>query len=336
MPNSSDHSAAATPLHLLTGFLGSGKTTLLQRVLTNTTERIAVLVNEVADMPIDERLLADYDEDVLALPGGCICCSLRDDVHAAVARLRSFAPDRIVLETSGLTDPAPLLGAFTDDARFAATVRLSGVIAVVDGERFEALLDDEPEVRRQLDRCDRVVVSKADVAPHRVAAVRERLADAAPGRAVHVPGAAGPDLDWLFAAPTFDGAFDAWLRAPADVGDGEPAHGAVTTHSLRSETPVDVDALQLWLRLAAQLDGPRLLRFKAILRCARTGNAFVLQSAGRSVSPPLRLAAPPADLAGAEVVLLERGLPPRAREQTLAALHQAMAAPLRADESSPT
>ncbi|MCB9879250.1 MAG: GTP-binding protein [Planctomycetes bacterium] len=318
MPNATSSPAAATPLHVLTGFLGSGKTTLLQRVLAKTTERVAVLVNEIAQLPIDERLLAGYDEDVLALPGGCVCCALRDDLHEALARLRAFAPDRIVLETSGLADPAPLLGALTDDARFAAAVRLAGVIAVVDCERLEVLLDSEPEARRQLDLCDRVVVAKADLAPHRLDAVRERMAASAPGRDVRVFGDGDPDLRWLFAEPTFDGAAGGWLHAPTD-------HGAATAHCLRSEAPVDVEALQLWLRLAAQLDGPRLLRFKAVARCARTGSAFALQSAGRSVSPPLRLAAAPRDVTGAEVVLIERGLPPRALQQTMAALRQALA-----------
>ncbi|MEZ6037229.1 MAG: GTP-binding protein [Planctomycetota bacterium] len=318
MLHASPTPAEATPLHVLTGFLGSGKTTLLQRVLAKTDERVAVLVNEVAQLPIDGRLLAGYDEEVLALPGGCICCALRDDLHESLARLRAFAPDRIVLETSGLADPAPLLGALTDDARFAKAVRLAGVITVVDCERLEGLLDTEPEARRQLDLCDRVVVGKADLAPHRLDAVCERLTAVAPGREVHVPGDDGPDLRWLFAEPTFDHAGGGWLRSHTD-------HGAANAHCERSDVPVDIEALQLWLRLAAQLDGPRLLRFKAVARCARTGEAFALQSAGRSVSPPLRLAAAPRDVTGAEVVLIERGLPPRALEQTLTALRQALA-----------
>ena len=228
-----------TPLTLLTGFLGSGKTTLLAAALAATKERIAVLVNEVADLPIDGALLEGYDEDVLTLPGGCVCCTLRGDLYDALARLRAHDPARIVLETTGLADPAPALGALAADERLAASVRLAGVVAVVDCERAERLLDTEPEAARQLELADRIALSKADLAPHRVDAVRERLAHEAPGRDVRVVGPSSVDLAWLFAPPFAGDTATRWLASsPRAVAE----HGTYTAHGVRHGAPVDVDA----------------------------------------------------------------------------------------------
>lgn len=121
------------PLHVLTGFLGSGKTTLLSELLRDPQSgRIAVLVNEVGDLPLDRDLLERVDEDVLALPSGCVCCTLRGDLHAAVRRLVALAPEHVVLETTGLADPAPLLDALSGDPALASLVQLGAVVAVVD------------------------------------------------------------------------------------------------------------------------------------------------------------------------------------------------------------
>jgi G3E family GTPase len=318
---------APTPLHVLTGFLGSGKTTLLRRVLEATGERIAVLVNEVADLPIDGHLLVDYDEDVLTLPGGCICCALRDDLHESLLRLQALGPNRIVLETSGLADPAPMLGALTADARLGRLVAPRGVIAVVDCERGERLLETEPEFRRQLDLGDRVLLTRCDVAPQRVEPLRQLLAEQFGGRDVRESGEGAVDLDWLFAAPFGgDGMAHRWLVTMPASQSGAVDHGAAVTRSVRGDAPVDIDALQLWLRLATQLDGERLLRVKMVARCAATGTVYALQSAGRSVSPPMPLPRAPRGLAGAEVVWIQRGLPERAERELQRALQQAMSA----------
>ena len=97
------------PLHVLTGFLGSGKTTLLRALLERAAEPIAVLVNEVGELGLDHHLLERVDEEVLLLPGGCVCCAVRGELHRAVARVLSTGASRMVLETTGLADPAPLL-----------------------------------------------------------------------------------------------------------------------------------------------------------------------------------------------------------------------------------
>ncbi|MEZ5979200.1 MAG: GTP-binding protein [Planctomycetota bacterium] len=311
---------------MLTGFLGSGKTTILRELLERSTARIAVLVNEVGELSLDHALLERVDEDVLALPGGCICCTMRDDLGEALARVRAHAPDHVVVETTGLADPAPILHGVGADPRLAAEFALASTTAVVDVVRADELLDEHAEVRRQLDFADRVVLTKRDLAPQRERVVRERLEREAPGREVVVAEHGRVEPAWLLAPRGFtrDGAAG-WLRAGAL---GEATHESFTTHSVRREAPVDVGALQLWLRLVTQLDGHRLLRIKAIVRDA-SGRCFALHAAGHAVSPPREMAVAPGDVRGAEVVVIERGMEPRAMELLLESLGAALGAPAR-------
>jgi G3E family GTPase len=326
------------PLHVLTGFLGSGKTAVLRTLLDRSTRRIAVMVNEVGELGIDHHLLERVDEDILALAGGCICCSMRGEVHAALQRVQALSPDVIVLETTGLADPAPLLHGIGSDPELAAGLHLAGVTAVIDCLRAEELANSQPEVRRQIDFADRLVLSKSDLAPLRVDDVREWLAREAPGREVRVAVHGDIDPEWLLATTGFggldNGGAHGWLQrfAPAPNPSGEGAidgHLAFTTHAMRHASPVIVDALQLWMSLVTQLDGHRLLRIKAIVRCAETGAGYALQAAGHAVSPPLRLRVVPAHLSGAEFVLIERGMPAAAMARLLGSLREALAAARR-------
>ncbi|QDU68178.1 CobW family GTP-binding protein [Engelhardtia mirabilis] len=340
-------SKKTTPLHVLTGFLGSGKTTILRALLADALEPVAVLVNEVGELGLDHHLLERVDEDVLLLPGGCVCCELRGDLLVALDRLLERRPARVVLETTGLTDPAPLLHAIAADAGLAARVELRGVIVAVDCERIEELAREQPEVRRQLDFADRVVLSKVDLAPQRAQGVRAWLEREVPGREVRAADRGRLDWHWLLDRPGFglrasssvEGA-RGWLWGPlagpaASSGDGRADHGSIgyTTHSIRVDDAVEIEAVQLWLRLVTQLDGPRLLRIKALARCRASGATYVLQSAGASVSPPQRLDLAPPDLAGAEVVVIERGMPEGSIEPLLRSLHEALAGHAGADRS---
>lgn len=327
------------PLHVLTGFLGSGKTTVLAELLRRPGgERVAVLVNEVGDLALDPYLLPPeqverIDEDVLTLASGCVCCSVRGELYEAIERVARLHPTRVVLETTGLADPAPILHGLATDRRVAARVRPAGVVAVVDAQRAEGLLAEQPEARRQLELADRIVLTKTDLAPHRVEVVRALLAEAAPGCEVRAAVEGRVDAAWLLDAPALGR-----LRTVSDartwLHHGGPAHGAsaasadraaapTATHSFASEAPADVEALVLWLRLVTQLDGPRLLRIKILATCGRTGDAIVLQSAGRTVSPPRRLARPPAGWRGVRGVVIERGLGERAAGRLLESLRAA-------------
>ncbi len=317
----SDH--GPIPLHVVTGFLGSGKTTLLAALVRHPRAgRLAVLVNDVTDLPLDPWLLERVDEDVWALASGCLCCTLRGELYASLERITALGPDRIVLETSGLTDPAPLLHALATDPRLRARVRAAGTVAVVDAVRAEDLLATQPELQRQLDTADRLLLTKTDLAAGRVETVRELLEAAAPGCELREARHGDVEPDWIFAEPAFARLVDAanartWLHHQTDSVEGA---AACRSHLVELREPADVELLALWLRLVTQVDGPQLLRVKILAEDRSSGDVFALQTAGRLVSPARRLANRPAGVRGLRAVLVERGLGPHALERLQASL----------------
>ena len=310
------------PLHILTGFLGAGKTTVLAELLRRPGgERIAVLVNEVGELSLDHHLLERVDDGVYALPSGCVCCAIRGELPAAIERALAQRPQRIVLETTGLADPAPILHTLASDPRLSRALALAGVTAVVDAPRLERLLDDEPEVRRQLELADRIVLTKADLAPERAAAAHELLAEHAPGRSVREAVHGAVDADWLLQPTTLDGVGDAaaarvWLHHGGDAP-------AFASHVVQLDAPTSVARIELWLRLVTQLDGDRLLRAKLLVECADTGAIFAVQSAGHAVHPARRLAQRPAGVRGVQAGLSERGRRPTVLQRAIAGLRDA-------------
>lgn len=323
------------PLHVLTGFLGSGKTTILSELLREPRgERIAVLVNEVGDLALDHHLMERIDEDVIALASGCVCCTIRSELSTALAKVIALAPTRIVLETTGLADPAPILHALVTDPQLASALRIESVIAVVDAARIETLIDAQPEVRRQLELADRVVLTKGDLVPARLAHAREMVTAAAPGCDVREAIEGRIDAAWLLASAPLEriratGDAHAWLHhVPHDHAGSDHAPHAepFRTHAVQLPDPARIELIQLWLRLVTQWDGHKLLRIKGLVECAETGDVFTLQSAGHALSPPRRLAHRPAGVRGVQMVVIERGMTTPTMESMLATLREAAAA----------
>lgn len=308
-----------TPIHVLTGFLGAGKTTLLAHLLAErATEKTAVLVNEVGAVGLDHLLLERLDDDVSLLASGCLCCTVRGELAAALERLAARAPDRVVLETTGLADPAPVLHTLATHPRLAARFEVAGVIAVVDALRGDTLLDEAAEVRAQLAFADRVVLSKLDVAePERAAALEARVREDFPGVELLRAGARGVPADALLARTAAPG-----LRTHAAEWVAQPAHDADTDVVELGEA-VDEDALALWLRMVTALEGPRLLRVKGLVRGRRSGEWLVVQAAQRAVSPLRPLGAAPVGWAGSRLVIITRGLRDDTRAQLLQSAREA-------------
>jgi G3E family GTPase len=311
------------PLHVLTGFLGVGKTTLLSALLQDPRgERIAVLVNEVGELSIDHHLLERIEDDISVLPSGCICCTIQSELGLALERVLAHKPTRIVLETSGLADPAPILHGRATDPRLSAQLSIAGVIAVVDVARIDNLLQTQPEVRRQLAMADRVVLSKADLAPLRLAEARAHAQAAAPGCEVRVASQGVIDTQWLLSGAPLarmldPGVAQVWLHHGADGA-------AYRSHTVQLPQPAKIELVQLWLRLVTQLDGARLLRIKGLVECAQSGDIFAVQSAEHALSPPRRLQRAPTGVRGVQMVLIERGLPDEVLAQVLATLREAV------------
>jgi G3E family GTPase len=156
------------PVTVVTGFLGSGKTTLLRRLLGSGAVRdVAVLVNEAAEAGIDQKLLGAVAQEVRVLENGCVCCSMREDLRASLAALlerRAGAISHVVIETTGLADPAPILDTFASDPMLRHQFRLGAVVTVVDGMHAATQRGAHREWIRQVAAADRIVLTKADLA----------------------------------------------------------------------------------------------------------------------------------------------------------------------------
>jgi len=172
------------PVCVLTGFLGSGKTTLLARLLASPDfARTAVIINEFGEVGLDHELIETSDESFVTLQTGCLCCSIRGDLVLTLADILrrrdegTVTPfDRVVIETSGLADPAPILHAVMGDDALAERLTLAGVVTTVDAVNGADTLARQPESLKQVAVADRLVLTKTDLVAEQPAAVLERLA----------------------------------------------------------------------------------------------------------------------------------------------------------------
>ncbi len=310
------------PLHILTGFLGAGKTTLLDRLLRVRSERVAVLINEAGAVALDHHLVEAVDGDISVLASGCICCTVSSELAEALERVLLLRPDRVVIETTGLATPAPLVHALTTHPRLSTAVSLAGVLTVVDAARGIRLLEEQPEARAQLELADRVVLTHLDLAPlEQASALRAHLAEHYPASEVLEARHGEVPLERLLAPATTQRLVDT-RAASRWLSPSSPGHD-VTSQMLELPDTVDDVALGLWLRLVTQLDGPRLLRIKGLVQSRRTGQWLVLQSAQHAVSPPRALDAAPRDWRGSRLVVLSRGLPAPTRDALAASAQSA-------------
>jgi len=182
-----------TPVTLLTGYLGSGKTTLLNRLLADPAmEQTAVLINEFSAVSIDHLLVREASENIMVLSNGCLCCSVAGDMVQALRELyfkraNGEVPpfSRVVIETTGLADPAPILRTLIEMPLVAARYALSGIVTTVDAEHGDRQLDQHAESVKQAAVADRLIITKTDrAAPAAVAALRDRLRSLNPGATV--------------------------------------------------------------------------------------------------------------------------------------------------------
>jgi G3E family GTPase len=343
--------AARKPIALLTGFLGAGKTTALNRWLAEPAlARALVLVNEVGAIPIDHHLVREVRDDVVILASGCVCCSVRSDLAEALGGADTSAFDRVVIETTGLADPAPVIATILGDRALAARFDLDRVVTVVDVERGTDLLERFTEARKQIALADVLLVTKGDRSDEeRIAAFsvelrrwnalaavfraeRSLAADVLVHAAFSRRGAWAADpapcpprttprtrsLPLAPAAPTA-------THAPA-----EHAHAGVRTAALPTPEPVSVRRLALWLEMIARFHGDHLLRAKALVRDAESGDVWCLHAVQHAVHPPEResaLASLPPEALG--LVLISVGADAGVFE-SLVASARAIALPLSA------
>jgi G3E family GTPase len=274
----------AVPLTLLTGFLGAGKTTLVNRVLSGGLGvPVAVLVNDFGAIDIDRALIAGQSEGVLSLENGCICCSLRDDLVRSVMRLLQGpdAPRRVLLEASGVADPAPLAGTFLAPA-FRPRLRLDGIVCVVDAE--QVLTDPElvPLQLRQIGFADLVILNKTDLAgPVRTGELTARIREKFSGARLLETVRCQVPVEVLFSSPLSTGGASATRSPDAPATPGEDHASRFEAWSFETEAAFCADALH---ELARQLPAS-VYRAKGVVRVSGRGNRpdlrGILQIVGR-------------------------------------------------------
>jgi G3E family GTPase len=279
-----------TPVALVTGFLGSGKTTLINRLLGHPgMADTAVIVNEFGTIGLDHHLIAASDDAVVLLENGCLCCAVRgdlvrtlDELHRkrAGGTLPPFA--RVLIETSGLADPGPVIQALLGEPSLHARYALAGVVAVVDAVNGPATLDARVEALKQVAVADRIVLTKLDLAavPAGGTALAERLAAINPGAHI-VASPARPEPALFFDARTPEDADEpaavfGWLAAERHLGDAlRSRHPARARHDDRVRSccivraqPIGEAPLGLFIDALSASMGPGLLRIKGLIAVA--------------------------------------------------------------------
>jgi G3E family GTPase len=268
------------PVSVLTGFLGAGKTTLLNRVLSEQHgRRVAVLINEFGEIGIDPELVIRSDEHVVEMNNGCICCSVRGDLIAAIRRLLDEPEpfERILIETTGLADPAPVIQSFFVDEALRRGTRLDAIVTVVDALHIEQHWGTE-EAIEQVAFADVLVLNKLDVAaPEAVRRVEARLRSLNPLARLHRSVQSDVPLAAILDVAAFD-LSRALAIDPELLVDSAHEHDAsVGSVSLSRKGSVDERALNKWLYELVRDRGPDLYRLKGILNVGDARRRFVLQ-----------------------------------------------------------
>jgi G3E family GTPase len=331
---------SSLPVTILTGFLGSGKTTLLQKLLkTEGGAGVVVLINEFGEIGLDHLLVRTMAGPAIVLQNGCICCSVRSDLRNGLrdlvdARDKGEIPafDRILVETTGLADPVPIVQSLTADPMLRHQLRLANLVTTVDAHNGLNQLDARREALRQAALADRLVLTKSDICkPEEIAGLRRRLEDINPTAPVIDPH----DCDDLWGMLMRSDALDPqrkseearlWFsRLPAESGppfeyqaaDSMPLAHAVQSFVIQTELDIDWTAFAVWLSALVHRYGSKILRIKGLLNVQGYSGPVLLNAVQNFIHPPLHLDSWPDGDRTSRLVFIAEGLDVAATRQSL-------------------
>ncbi|NEZ56196.1 CobW family GTP-binding protein [Adonisia turfae] len=268
------------PVTVLTGYLGAGKTTLLNRILTHEHgKKVAVIVNEFGEVGIDNQLVVDADEEVFEMNNGCICCTVRGDLIRIIGNLmkRRDKFDHLVIETTGLADPAPVIQTFFVDDEVQLQTRLDAVVTVVDARHIWQHWEAEEAVE-QIAFADVILLNKIDlVTEDQLTQLEQRIRGMNALAKIHRTRDAQVEMDALLGVSAFD--LNNALKIDPDFLD-ETAHEhdeTVGSIALVESGELDGDKLDAWIGELLRDHGPDIFRMKGILNMAGEDNRFVFQ-----------------------------------------------------------
>ncbi|MBD1864484.1 MULTISPECIES: GTP-binding protein [Trichocoleus] len=270
----------AIPVTVITGYLGSGKTTLLNRILTfEHGKKVAVIVNEFGDVGIDGQLVMNADEEILEMNNGCICCTVRGDLIRIISNLleRQEKFDHLVIETTGLADPAPVIQSFFVDEAMHSKTELDAVVTVVDVKHIWNHWDSS-EAQEQIAFADVIVLNKMDLVSSEQADVLEKRIRAANAIAkIHRTQNCELEIGAILGVKAFD-LKNALSIDPEFLGEDAHEHDeTVTSISIVETGSVSSDKLTTWLNQLVQAQGQNIFRMKGILNVDDEDRRFVLQ-----------------------------------------------------------
>lgn len=271
------------PVTVITGYLGSGKTTLLNHILNSQQDRkVAVIVNEFGEVGIDGQLIErDDDEQLIEFNNGCLCCTVRGDLIETIGKLRERAGqlDAILIETTGLADPAPVASTFFVSDAIRDSTRLDAFVTVVDAVNLEQNLAQSVEAQEQVAFADIVLINKTDlVSDEVVARIERRVHGLNPLAKIHRTAHSVVDLSLILDANAFQ--LDAKLQVdPAFLEEHVHEHDpAVVSFVLRESRPIDMNRFMAWITPLLQEQGDRVLRTKGVFNARSFNERVVFQS----------------------------------------------------------
>ena len=264
------------PVTILTGFLGAGKTTLLNRILTaEHGRRVAVIVNEFGEVGIDHHLLISSEQEIVEMSNGCICCTVRGDLLRSLFQLLEHKSkfDTLMIETTGLADPAPVVQTFFVDERIKSEFQLNGVVTVVDSKHISQQIDHSTEAREQIAFADLVLLNKLDlISPEDLQELEYKIKNLNRAARIYQTRNSDVEISKVLDLQSLD------IEAKVQDHDDDHKHtDDISTVSI--VTPGDLDGVKLsqWFRQLLAEFGPSIMRMKGILNLRNDPDQFVFQ-----------------------------------------------------------
>jgi G3E family GTPase len=306
------------PVTVITGYLGSGKTTLLNRILTYEHDRkVAVLVNEFGELGIDSQLVINADEEILEMNNGCICCTVRGDLIRIVSNLLEKREkfDRLVIETTGLADPAPVIQSFFVDEVMHAKTELDAVVTVVDAKHIWEHWDSS-EAQEQIAFADAILLNKMDlVLPEETDALEKRIRASNAIAKIYRTQNCEVAIESILGVKAFD-LKNALSIDPEFLSEDAHEHDdTVSSISIAELGSVNGDKLSIWLNQLVQAQGQNIFRMKGILNVDDEDRRFVLQGVHMLLDGRPGKPWKPSETRKNEMVFIGRNLPEAALKE---------------------